>query len=469
MRLPKRPPSFTEVPEPAALSNLMGRILRKEIGPTVEGKYLHWDELRFRTPPEGLTREQWWWGIKWQRRSQSREVPLISTSGRPFTFALVDPLPEYLHQIDQRSGGTIRLPEPVTNPETRDQYLVRSLIEEAFTSSQIEGAGTTREAAKQIIREGRAPRDRGERMVWNNYQTMERILSLGGEELSRDLVFEIHRMVTEGTLPDATAAGRFRRSDEPIVVGDHIGEVDYHVPPPASELAERLEKMCAFANERSPGSFIHPVIRAMILHFWLAYDHPFVDGNGRTARALFYWSMLRHDYWLFEYISISHAIYKAPIKYERAFLYTETDENDLTYFLLYHVDVIVQAVEALHEYIEKRSQRLRSLAAELRGMEGLNHRQRELIQHAVRHPGFHYTVESHRRSHRVVTQTARTDLLGLVDRGLLHTEKVGRVLHFLPVPDLEEKLRGAVEPCRVRCADRRYPRHLRSAQRTLQG
>ena len=60
------------------------------------------------------------------------------------------------------------------------------------------------------------------------------------------------------------------------------------------------------------GGFIHPMIRSIILHFWLAYDHPFVDGNGRTARALFYWSMLRHGYWLFEFISISQIILKGP-------------------------------------------------------------------------------------------------------------------------------------------------------------
>ncbi len=51
--------------------------------------------------------------------------------------------------------------------------------------------------------------------------------------------------------------------------------------------------------------FIHPVIRAILLHFMLAYDHPFVDGTGRTARALFYWSMAHQGYWLMDFISIT--------------------------------------------------------------------------------------------------------------------------------------------------------------------
>jgi Fic family protein len=62
----------------------------------------------------------------------------------------------------------------------------------------------------------------------------------------------------------------------------------FHTPPPAAELPARLEAMCDFANSKTPDTFIHPVVRGIFLHFWLAYDHPFVDGNGRTARALFY-------------------------------------------------------------------------------------------------------------------------------------------------------------------------------------
>lgn len=61
-----------------------------------------------------------------------------------------------------------------------------------------------------------------------------------------------------------------------------------------------MTAMCAFPNGHLPDTFIHPAIRAIILHFWLGYDHPFVDGNGRTARALFYWAMLRQNYSLFE-------------------------------------------------------------------------------------------------------------------------------------------------------------------------
>jgi Fic family protein len=214
----------------------------------------------------------------------------------------------------------------------------------------------------------------------------------------------------------------------------------FHDPPPAQQLRERMDAMCDFANSKTPSGFIHPVIRSTILHFWLAYDHPFVDGNGRTARALFYWSMLRHNFWLFEFISISQIIRKAPAKYGRAFLYTETDDNDLTYFILYHLDVIRRAIKELHEYIKRKTEQLQTIEHKVRGMAALNHRQRALISHALRHPYQQYTIRSHQVSHNVVYQTSRLDLFDLELRGLLKCHKAGRMWRFTPVEGLEEKL-----------------------------
>ena len=277
-------------------------------------------------------------------------------------------------------------------------------------------------------------------MILNNYLAMQHILEVKGQDLSADLVFEIHRIVTEETLNDPSASGRFRRPEEMVVVDDQYGEV-LHEPPTAGELAARMEAMCAFANGDNPGGFIHPVVRSMILHFWLAYDHPFLDGNGRTARALFYWSMLRHGYWLFEFIPISRIILRAPSKYGTAYLYTETDDNDLTYFLLYHADVIRRAVADLHLYLERRTRQVMEAVAELKGLSYLNHRQRDLINHALRHQGFVYTVESHKGSNGTSYETARHDLMDLVERQLLAKHRSGRFWQFIAAKDLEEKLK----------------------------
>jgi Fic family protein len=270
---------------------------------------------------------------------------------------------------------------------------------------------------------------------------MRRIDSLKSQKLTKELIFDIHRSITAGTLDDSSAAGRFRTREEKIVVGDEYGVV-YHTPPDAGQLEERMEAMCEFANREHDSPYIHPAIRSIIIHFWLAYDHPFVDGNGRTARALFYWSMLRHEYWLFEFISISNVILKSYSQYQRAFLYSETDNEDLTYFILYHVKVISKAIDALYDYIERKTAEIGELQSDLRAMAHLNHRQKDLVVHALRHPGMSYTIDSHMRSHGVSHQTARTDLLDLAKKKLLWSQKAGRAWRFRAPPDLADRLRN---------------------------
>jgi Fic family protein len=440
MKIPKKPPDFGAIWEqlrnnPKRFKKFIDMIS----GPIKQEKYLHWDKLLYHTPPEGFSHEEWWLTLKMERKKLFKRLPLLDKNNNPFNYLITDPIPEMLHKIDQGAGGFIRMPEQITNPDTRDQYYVNSLIQEAITSSQLEGAATTREIAKEMIKTGRSPRDKSEQMILNNFKTMQQIGNLGKEYLSKKLVFEIHKIITDKTLKDKSAAGRFRKPDERIVVGDMYNEI-FHDPPPAEQLGKRTAEMCDFANSITPHGFIHPVIRSIILHFWLAYDHPFVDGNGRVARALFYWSMLRHGFWLFEFISISQIILKAPAKYCRAFLYTETDDNDLTYFILHQLQVIQRAIKELHEYIKRKSERLQVVERELRGIAILNHRQRSLISHALRHPYFRYTIRSHQTSHNVVYQTARTDLLDLENRGLLKSSKIGKTWYFTPVTNLEEKL-----------------------------
>jgi len=402
--------------------------------------YQHWDKLRRYPAPEGFTHEEWWFAMKFQRIGLLKPVALLDKKSRPFKFCVPDLVQEELHEIDMGAGATLSVPEPITNPQTRDQYLVRSLIEEAITSSQLEGAATTREVAKEMIRTGRPPQDVDEQMILNNYATMRRIIELKDESLTPERVFEVHRLVTDKTLDDQSAAGRFRKAQEKRVVGDDFGEV-YHDPPPAEQLKERLKAMCAFANAETPGYFVHPVVRAIILHFWLAYDHPFVDGNGRTARALFYWAMLHRGYWLFEFISISRILKKAPIKYARSFLYTETDDNDLTYFIVAQTRVIRRAITELHEYIDRKTTEVRQLESRVRVLNLFNHRQVNLVRHALKHPYQEYSIESHRKSHDVVYQTARTDLLDLKKRGVLEVRKRGKRMFFVVPRDLSDRLK----------------------------
>ena len=437
MRFPQIPPTLQDLmsnlKEPARLGELLS-LMQKSL---LQRNYFHWDKLRRYPAPEGFTHWEWWLALKMSRTG--KPIGLKDKKGKPFAFSVPGLVMEELHQIDLGSGGLVSVPEPMTNPHTRDRYLVSSLMEEAITSSQLEGAVTTRDVAKEMIRTGRKARDTSEQMILNNFAVMQKIRALKVSALTPELVFQIHRLVTEKTLEDPTAAGRFRHEDEERVVADDFGTV-FHDPPVAGELPARLEAMCAFANAETPDFFVHPAVRAIVLHFWLAYDHPFVDGNGRTARALFYWAMLHRGYWLFEFISISKILKKAPAKYGRSFLYTETDDNDLTYFLIAQTQVIRRAVLELHEYLERKKTEVKMVESQMRALDCFNHRQVEIIRHALKHPDQRYTIAGHQNSHQISYMTARSDLVDLGNQGILNQKTQGKLRIFLAPADLPERL-----------------------------
>ncbi len=442
MKIPPRPPDMNEMLGRSDSATLI-RIMSSNIKASQRsGQYRHWDEIRHREPPEGMSVEEWWAAIKFARQRDAHELPLTDEDGRPFVYMMPDKAWERVHKIDQRLGGRITLSEEVTNPSTRDRYLVSSLIEEAITSSQLEGANTSRRVAKEMLRTDRPPRDKSEQMIVNNYHAMNFIREYRQEKLSPDLVCEVQRMVTERTLDDPRTAGRLQlpEEDRVNVLDRQTGDV-LHVPPPAEQLLERMDKLCKFANGQGIGTFLHPVVRAIILHFWLAYDHPFVDGNGRTARAVFYWSMLSQGYWLAEFLAISRILTQAPIhQYARPFLYTETDDRDVTYFIMHQLRVTMKAISELEGYLQRKMAEIKRTESLIKQSVELNHRQIALLGHALRHPDQRYTVKSHSNSHNIVQQTARTDLLGLESRGLLIRQKIGKAYYFSPVENLIEKL-----------------------------
>lgn len=328
--------------------------------------------------------------------------------------------------------------------EAERRFLVNSLMEEAIRSSQLEGAITSRRVAKEMLRSGRAPKDHGERMIANNYRALQFVRDDLSGDLTPEAVLELHRIVTEGTLDNPDAAGRLQRPDEErVAVFDRDDqERPIHRPPPAEELPGRMELLCQFANGTGDGDqFVHPVVRAILLHFWLAYDHPFEDGNGRTARILFFWAMRKHRYWLAEYLPISRFIRKAPAQYERAFLESETDEGDTTYFLIHQLRVIEQAIDDLDRYLQRKIAEQNEMKTMLHSIEDLNGRQLVLLTHAAKNPDHSYTFAGHARSNRVTHETARADLGDLADRGFLVRRRRGRTYIFEVPPDLPERLR----------------------------
>ncbi len=406
--------------------------------------YLHWHKLRHLAPPEGLISLDWWWALKFKRASGRLALPeLRATDQTPLSVSRHARIDAAQARMDRLLAGRMAMPEAAVSASSRDQFVTSSLMEEAIHSSLFEGAVSTREAAKELLRTERQPINRDERMILNNYQAMTRLREMAQAPLSMEAILELHRIITDGTLNDPRDAGRLQQPGDCRVhiVDNRLNRIVYS-PPPAEQLPERMQRLIDFANadDLVGDRFIHPLLRSILLHFQLAYDHPFADGNGRTARALFYWSMLRRGYWLAEFFSISRLLYQHRHPYELAYQQVESDEQDGTYFVLQQLAVLDQAVTDLFDYVERKHRAQGALRKQLRGRGELNHRQLALLDHALRNPDQAYTHISHANSHRITIVTARNDLLDLVEQGWLDRARSGKQVVYMPVDALAAKL-----------------------------
>lgn len=416
------------------------------LGADSNANYPSWDDVRGQATPEGLTPEQRWFFTKLMRRQVYQTLPITDAKRAPFKYNVPAPAIELLHQIDRSTPGAVAGFEPINNSQTRATYLQKSLVEEAIRSGQLEGGLTPRRAAKDMILAGKEPADPTQRRIYNNYVALEKVREWKAEPLTSEKILELHAILTAGILDDPTAAGRFRRADERPAATETTGRA-VHALPDAATLTERLRTLAEFANGAGGGEFMHPVIRATLVVFGLTHDQPFVDGNGRTARLLFYWVLAREGYALGEFVSISRVFRKARAQYLRALNDTVTDENDATYFVLYHLRIFARAIRELEEYLVRKSAEIRDVEERLsrsaHAGADLNKRQMDVLANALKEPTAEYTIEAHRRGHDTAYATARSDLLKLAELGLLEHRKRERSFVFVPMQDLHNKLPAA--------------------------
>lgn len=403
-------------------------------------KYFYWDDIRHRMPAGvDISAEEVWAYLKLGRNMSQKASPFSDSRRKPFTYWIPDSLHRAISQVDKWSGSTLTTDLPGGLP-SKERYIINSLMDEAIASSQLEGASTEYRVAKEMLQSGRKPKDKNEQMIFNNWQAMQFIRENTRTRLSPETLFEIQEILTRDTLKHPEEAGKLRQRDDIVV--QYRGET-VHEPPKAETLQSHMEALCKFANRDEDERWMHPVIKGAMLHFWMGYVHPFTDGNGRTARAIMYWYLLSRGYSLFQYLSISKHFLRTPGQYVRAYLYTEKDDNDLTYFLVYNLSAIRYALEELRRYLERKQREIADANRLLRSVRGLNARQKALVYHAVQHADVGYTIEAHRNTHGIAYDTARRDLMGLAAKGFLRKEREGRRLWiFYSSERMMEKLRS---------------------------
>ena len=397
-----------------------------------QGRYLPFDELRYRWPP-GLDSKLCWALVKKARTAQySTLLPL----GEPIQWGkcVLTPLAQKAMSIVDRQATTAAL-EYMTSQigeHAHFSYLLNDLIEdEAISSSQLEGAATTTRVAKDMLKRKRLPRTPDERMVIGNYKMMNFAWEQRYEPLSLELITAMHRVGVEGIDDAQYSPGDFRDNDD-VVVQDGEGNT-VHAPPPAAGLALRLQMLAKWINQShndpDHADYLHPLIKGIALHFALGYEHPFRDGNGRVARALFYWFMFKNDFSAFRYIAISILLRNAPLKYGRSYLNTEADDLDLTYFIDFQCSVILRAVSSFTEAYRKSLAYADTFDRWLMAsgfFDQLTEKQRTVYQVAKSGMAKEFTAVNVKENLGCSYNTASATLNGLVALKVFEKRKMGR-------------------------------------------
>lgn len=396
-----------------------------------EPQYLYWNKIKYKEMPKGISVEQGWILIRGVRKFMAKNTPIKAENGNYFEWIKLPSFDEYLHYIDMYAGGQI-FPQPSIQSQQNQVLVARGIIEEAIASSQLEGAHTTRSAAKKMILENRKPKSTDEKMIMNNYQTICDINERHkNQELSKALLFEIHSTITRDTVA-REEQNRFRKNRDDIVVQGSIGKEVYitHVPPKEVFLGQEIGRLIEFANNDSANEFIHPVTKAIFIHFWIGYLHPFTDGNGRLARAIFYWYLLKKGYWTMMYLPISTMLKKSPVQYAKAYIYSEQDDLDLTYFYDFHIRKIRQSLDEFKDYIQQISSVTKNIERKLKDIIILNNRQLLLIQHLLSDELASTTITSHVKLHDISRPTATQDFKILQKAGLIEKKRVGKYIKY---------------------------------------
>ncbi|WP_194868393.1 Fic family protein [Pseudoalteromonas sp. PPB1] len=397
-----------------------------------KGRYLHYDELRFRLP-KGLELDIAWSLIKKARSKQLSPVLPLDEPERQARFYLTPTMQKAISEADRHAtSASLEYMCSKVGEEKHFEYLLNDLIEdEAISSSQLEGAATTTKVAKDLLKRARKPRTPDEKMIIGNFKMMQFAWQNRHKRLSIDLIQSMHQIGVESIDDEKYHPGAFRQTDD-VEVADAEGNT-VHTPPPANRIHERLEQFIAWVNQDhqdvESSHYLHPLIKAIVMHFVIGFEHPFRDGNGRVARSLFYWYMFKNDYAAFRYIAISVLLKAAPIQYGKSYLYTETDDLDLTYFIDYQCKIVGRAIgEFKHAY----ENNLRESEAFTRWLwdsglfSKLSDKQKTLFMVAKSGKAKQFTAVNVKENLGCSYNTARDALNGLVELNLFEKEKAGK-------------------------------------------
>lgn len=379
-------------------------------------RYLTLDEIKHRVKQQG-TAESEWINLKKEIVSSRKtgSITLFFKSIEPkFWFYPADVI---LKKIDEIERIGKDLYEQINKQATfKTEFLLDSAIEEAITSAIYEGAHSTRAQAEQLIASGERPKNKDEWMLMNNFRAMRWVKDNQSAALTKNVILQLHKIVTENTLEgdDMNFQGKFR--NDKVFVGRHEG-IEH------SKVEQAIDDMISITTNNP--RYFHPLLKGILIHYFIGYIHPFFDGNGRTARALFYFKSIKNQLNYVELLSVSAYLRTHGKQYEKSFEKVKDNEFDLTYFLDFCLDSISSA---LKEVARKVNYLLRM--TDLKDRFNLSQTQVGLMQRMALHKFRTIDIEAYAQQISKSREFARQELKNLLELNLVSEIKVSKKLVY---------------------------------------
>jgi Fic family protein len=290
----------------------------------------------------------------------------------------------------------------------------RTLILESHHSTHIEGTALSLEQAKNIL-EGKkvkgVNRD-DEKELLNYKKAMDFISKYLGKEfpVTEGLIRELHKILVKGVRGEQTDPGNYRKIQN-YVVNSRTRKVIY-TPPPPLEVPHLMREFVEWINDAED---VSPILVSGISQFQFVHIHPFVDGNGRTARLLSTLILYKTGYDFKRLFTISEYYDKDRPAYYKAIQSVRESAMDMTAWLGYFVD----GLRSQMEQIQQKGKQIIRQDVTLQKIKktGLKPRQEKAVRHIIKNGRI--TVNEYQFLASCIRRTAQRDLEELVAKGIV--------------------------------------------------
>ena len=290
----------------------------------------------------------------------------------------------------------------------------QALILESHHSTHIEGTALSLEQARSIL-EGKkvwgVSRD-DEKELLNYKKAMDFISKYLGKEdpIAEGIIRELHKILVKGVRGEHADPGNYRKVQN-YVVNSRTREVVY-TPPPPLEVPHLMRDFVQWLNEAGD---VSPLLIAGIAQFQFVHIHPFIDGNGRTARLLSTLILYKTGYDFKKLFTISEHYDKDRPLYYKAIQSVRQNNMEMTFWLDYFVDGLrsqMFEIQQKGETIIKQDVLLKNIKKA-----GINSRQEKGVKYIIRTGKI--SVNEYQEIARCIRRTAQRDLEDLADRKII--------------------------------------------------